>query len=252
MAMNDSTPLVTIIIPFYNDPFVTEAIESALRQTYQPLEIIVINDGSNREAERLLPYAGRIHVLGKSNGGTATALNHGFRYASGEYVAWLSSDDRFMPDKVERQLRDMLERGLGISHTAFRVIDERGNREAEPVKLEVASMADFYRLFLNGNPVNGCTVMMKKSLFEQIGGFREVHRFTHDYDLWVRTFMAGFPLGYLDEPLTEYRRHPAMGTVRHQKAAEREIKSLLKEYRPRIQGLLTSMEPPARSRRKRP
>jgi teichuronic acid biosynthesis glycosyltransferase TuaG len=250
MAMSDNKPLVTIVIPFYNDPYISEAIESALRQTYQPIEIIVVNDGSDRETERLLPYAGRIHVLGKINGGTATALNHGFRYASGEYVAWLSSDDRFLPDKVERQLRDMLERGLSISHTAFQLIDERGQRETESVKLRIATMADFYRLFLNGNPVNGCTVVMKKSLFEQIGGFREAYRFTHDYDFWVRTFMAGFPLGYLDEPLTEYRRHQAMGTIRHQKAIEREFQMIVKEYRPRIQRLLNVLGPPTRSGRR--
>lgn len=248
--MSENKPLVTVVIPFYNDPFITEAIESALRQTYQPLEIIVINDGSVRETELLLPYAGRIHVLGKANGGTATALNHGFRHASGEYVAWLSSDDRFLPDKVERQLRDMRERGLSISHTAFKVIDERGQAETEPVKLTVASMADFYRLLLNSNPVNGCTVMMKKSLFELVGGFREVYRFTHDYDFWVRSIMAGFPLGYLNEPLTEYRRHPAMGTMRHQRAAEREFETLLKESRPWIKRLLTALEPSV-SRRKR-
>ncbi|TFE27847.1 glycosyltransferase family 2 protein [Cohnella luojiensis] len=241
--MSGNKPLVTIVIPFYNDPFVTEAIESALGQTYQPLEIIVVNDGSDREAERLLPYAGRVHVLGKSNGGTATALNHGFRYASGEYVAWLSSDDRFLPRKVECQLRDMRARGLSISHTAFEVIDEQGRREKEPVKMTFASMADFYRTFLNANPVNGCTVMIKKSLFERLEGFRETYRYTHDYDFWVRSFMAGFSLGYLDEPLTEYRRHSAMGTMRHQKAIEREFKALVKEYRPRIQGLLNALEP---------
>jgi teichuronic acid biosynthesis glycosyltransferase TuaG len=250
MAMSDNKPLVTIVIPFYNDPFVTEAIESALLQTYQPLEIIVVNDGSDRETERLVPFAGRIHVLEKGNGGTATALNHGFRYAAGEYVAWLSSDDRFLPDKVERQLRDMLNRGLSISHTSFRIIDERGQQDKEPVELAVSSMVDFYRLFLSSNPVNGCTVMMKKSLFNQIEGFREIYRFTHDYDFWVRSFMAGFPLGYLNEPLTEYRRHPAMGTNRHRKAIEREFEMLLKEYRPRIQQLLTALEPPAGSGRR--
>ncbi|WP_373229475.1 glycosyltransferase family 2 protein [Cohnella sp.] len=248
--MSVNKPLVTIVIPFYNDPFVTEAIESALRQTYKPLEIIVVNDGSDRESERLVPYTGRIHVLGKSNGGTATALNYGFRNASGEYVAWLSSDDRFLPNKVERQLRDMQERGLSISHTAFRVMDERGQQETDSVKLANASMAGFYRLFLDSNPVNGCTVMMRKSLFEQLEGFREVYRFTHDYDFWIRTITAGFPIGYLAEPLTEYRRHQAMGTIRHQKAAEREFETLIKEYRPRILRLLAALEPPTRSRRK--
>ena len=78
-------PKVTIVIPFYNDPYVREAVDSALLQTYENLEIIVVDDGSTSHSDKLDSYGERIYYLGKANGGTASALNYGFRYASGDY-----------------------------------------------------------------------------------------------------------------------------------------------------------------------
>jgi teichuronic acid biosynthesis glycosyltransferase TuaG len=240
------TPCVTVVIPFYNDPYVGEALESVLAQTYGDVELIVVNDGSTREAERLLPYEGRAYVLGKANGGTASALNHGFRYASGEYVAWLSSDDRFMKEKVEKQLRHMEATGSWISHTAFRHIDERGEAEGKAVHLHFESMYRFYESFLQANAVNGCTVMMRKALFERLGGFNEALPFTHDYDFWLRSILSGYPMSYLDEPLTEYRRHRAMGTIRHRGEIEKEFRRVAEGYRERVRRLLAALEPPGR------
>ncbi|MCC3377296.1 glycosyltransferase [Cohnella sp. REN36] len=244
--MSGTHPTVTAVIPFYNDPFVGEAVESALAQTYPAMEIIVVNDGSTREAERLLPYRGRIHELGKANGGTATALNHGFRLASGTYVAWLSSDDRWAKDKIAKQVDFMERSGAWISHTGFRWMDERGKPERRAVWLEFENMHDFYKSFLKSNAVNGCTVMMRKSLFDQLGGFDERLPFTHDYDFWLRAILGGYPLSYLPDALTDYRRHPAMGSIRHKAEIEREFQAVSLRYRDEIARLLTALRPPAR------
>lgn len=98
---------VSIIIPFYNCQYVEKAIESALNQTYQNIEVIVVDDGSTKYIERITPYLDSIHYIQKKNGGTASALNTGIRYATGEYFAWLSSDDLFKPDKISKQLKFM-------------------------------------------------------------------------------------------------------------------------------------------------
>jgi len=221
---------VTIVIPFYNDPYVEEAVESALAQTHRSVEIIVVDDGSVRHAERLKPYKGRIHYVGKANGGTASALNHGFRLASGRYIAWLSSDDRFYPLKVERQLAAMEAAGAWIGHTAFDVIDGEG-RVTKPFISPPGDRLDvFYRSFIDGNPVNGCTVMMRKELFVRLGGFDDRLPFTHDLDFWYRAMLAGYPLHYVNEPLTAYRMHGNMGTVRHRPAIEAEVKETFGRY----------------------
>ncbi|SFA93500.1 Glycosyl transferase family 2 [Cohnella sp. OV330] len=237
-------PKVTAVIPFFNDPYIGEAVESVLAQRIDGLEVIVVDDGSTREAWRLHRFQGRIHVLGKANGGTASALNHGFRMARGEYVAWLSSDDRWLPGKLERQVEHMERTGSSISHTAFRTIDAAGVPSSKPVRLAFESRYDFYRSLLRSNAINGCTVMMRKALFEQLGGFDEGAVFTHDYDLWVRATLAGYPPTYLNEPLTEYRKHAGMGTIRHQGEAEAEFMATAAKYRGSLVRLLTALRPP--------
>lgn len=233
-----SQPTVTVVVPFYNDPYLPQALESALAQTYRPLEIIVVNDGSTREMELLACYEGRIRILHQKNGGTANALNAGFRSAKGQYVAWLSSDDRFRPDKIERQVRWMSESGHSISHTAFWRMNGDGETERGPVALREDSMVDFYRSMLESNTVNGCTVMMTKALFVRMGGFSERLTYTHDYELWLRTILAGFPIGYLNVPLTEYRIHSGMGSLRHGESIHREIDDLRKTVLPRLEHLI--------------
>ena len=231
----------TIVIPFYNDPYVAEAVESALGQTHPSVEVIVVDDGSTEHAELLKPYLDRIHYIGKANGGTPSALNAGFRLASGRYVAWLSSDDRFRPEKIARQMAAMEAAGAWIGHTAFAVIDAEGRVTNPLVSLAGGGIDRFYRAFTDGNPVNGCTVMMRKELFERLGGFDEGLPYTHDLDFWYRAMLAGFPFHYLGEPLTEYRMHDAMGTVRHREAIRSEVEATFAKYAGRWSAFLRNL-----------
>ncbi|HBU85992.1 MULTISPECIES: glycosyltransferase [Paenibacillus] len=224
-------PRVSIVIPFYNCPYVPQAIQSALNQTYTDVEIIIVNDGSTRHAELLQPYLPYIYVLGKSNGGTASALNHGIRHASGDYIAWLSSDDLLYPDKIRHQVEFMQRENVLISHTNFNYINEHSavtklNGGADPVP-----EPDWLRLFVNGNPVNGCTVMIRKDLFSAVGLFDELLPYTHDLDLWMRILLNGYRFPYLNESLTAYRRHGGMGTVRHADSIGREASMVWSRYR---------------------
>jgi glycosyltransferase involved in cell wall biosynthesis len=242
--LSGGKPKVSVVVPFYDDPYIGEALDSVLFQTYrEAVELIVVDDGSLRENWRLQPYASRAVIVSKPNGGTASALNVGFRRASGAYVAWLSSDDRFLPRKLEEQLRYMQTTGAWVSHTAFRTIDERGRSTGNPVRIHFDSMLRFTESFLEGNVVNGCTVMMRKELFDRLGGFDEALPYTHDYDFWVRSLLAGYPIVYLDRPLTEYRRHSRMGSVRHREEIERELRAVSASHRHRLERLLQAMAP---------
>ena len=115
-------PKVTVVIPFYNCRYIAHALESVLQQTYRPIEIIVVDDGSNEHVELLQPYKTHIRYIRKSNGGTATALNAGIQAASGDYIAWLSSDDVFYKDKVAKQLDFMLANQAVFSFTDYDVL----------------------------------------------------------------------------------------------------------------------------------
>ncbi|MET3548802.1 glycosyltransferase involved in cell wall biosynthesis [Paenibacillus favisporus] len=235
-------PLVTIVIPFFNDPYVEQAVESALSQSYKPIEIIVVDDGSTQHAERLAPYKSHIHYLGKANGGTASALNHGIRHASGEYIAWLSSDDLFYRDKINNQVLFMLERNAWISHTNFNYIDMHNQITQFRAGVVFQRPVEFYRCFLNANPVNGCTVMMRKELFCHVGLFNEALPYTHDLDFWGKVIQAGFPFPYLDEPLVGYRWHPGMGTLRHREAINHEYAATQERVRSAIRPIVAAME----------
>ncbi|WP_308635510.1 glycosyltransferase [Paenibacillus silvisoli] len=234
-------PKVSIIIPFYNDPYVDQAIVSALYQTYPNIEIIVVDDGSTRHQEAITPYRSRIHYIGKQNGGTGSALNHGIAMASGKYVAWLSSDDRFLPEKIARQVAYMEQTGARICHTDYHVMNEHGaiTQYAQAVKYHSAKA--FITGIRHGCPVNGCTIMMTKELFQDIGGFNETLPYTHDYDLWIRVLLCRVDFHFLNEPLTVYRRHSQMGTVRNFDTVLREANGVNARYAQLLDQLLASM-----------
>ena len=104
---------VSIIIPVYNGSnFIKQSIKSAINQTYKNIEIIVVNDGStdNGRTENIVKEFGdKVRYICKKNGGVASALNLGIKEATGEYISWLSHDDIYKPNKIEKQI-EMLEK----------------------------------------------------------------------------------------------------------------------------------------------
>lgn len=234
-------PKVTIVIPFYNDPYVDQAITSALNQTFPNIEIIVVDDGSTQHADKIHPFTNRVFYLSKANGGTATALNHGIRAASGEYIAWLSSDDMFYPHKLAVQIPYMLERRASICFTSFDYINAHGQVIEHNVGPLIPNMQSFYRLLLNGNPINGCTVVARKDLLLQAGLFNEALLYTHDYDLWLRLITSRIDFHYLNQPLLQYRRHEQMGTVKHRPVIEQESRFTQSRYAHLLKSCLESL-----------
>lgn len=111
MKENKNLPLASIVIPVYNGAdYLKEAVDSALGQTYPNCEVIVVNDGSadgGRTERAALSYGDRIRYFSKENGKVSTALNLGLKNMRGEYFAWLSHDDVFYADKIEKQIQAM-------------------------------------------------------------------------------------------------------------------------------------------------
>lgn len=223
-------PKVTVIIPFYNCSYVQQAVESALAQTYPEMEVIVVDDGSTEHMGLLNPYIDRIRYIRKINGGTASALNAGIREAKGDYIAWLSSDDYYLPNKTARQISFMLERGAWISSTNFNFVNDLNVILMEAPNFSFSSNVELLDRLKMECPINGCTIMMKRQLLEKVGLFNEMIKYTHDYDMWCRVVIAGYEFHYLHDILLHYRYHPNMGTLKHKDALKREFGTLQAIY----------------------
>ncbi|MFC3748106.1 glycosyltransferase family 2 protein [Paenibacillus sp. GCM10012306] len=228
---------VSVVIPFYNCPYVDQALDSVLAQSYTDIEIIVVDDGSTIHVEKLAPYMGSILYIRKENGGTASALNQGIKAATGGFFAWLSADDVFHPDKIGRQLEMLQSSGLSFNHTAYYCINERGERLSEAVNIPFVNRKQLLETMMNGCTVNGSSVLMDMDIFRKLGLFNEAYLYTHDYELWLR-LLPYYELSFIETPLLNYRVHEAMGSVVHSEPQRREIKRLQAKYRMQILRLL--------------
>ncbi|WP_191560574.1 glycosyltransferase family 2 protein [Metabacillus idriensis] len=235
------TPKVSIIIPFYNCAYVDQAVQSALNQTYENIEIIVVDDGSTAFVEKLGPFLGEIYYIKKENGGTATALNTGIQTASGDYIAWLSSDDYFLPDKISKQLSFMLDHQAEASFTNYDYVDKDFNIILPSNGPKISSAEDVYEEFMKWNTINGCTVLLKKEIFEQLGYFNPDFRFTHDYEMWFRILLGGYKFYYLDEVLLKFRAHEDSGSAKNQAKIHKEIAVVENHYRPLLKKYIKKM-----------
>ncbi len=230
-------PKVTIVIPVYNgEDYLSEAIDSALSQTYPNIEVLVVNDGSNDggATERVAQsYGSRIRYLSKPNGGVASALNLGIAQMQGEYLSWLSHDDLYDPNKVEHQINAILAMGgdRTIVYSNYCVFGE----DVAPRAISLARIQpEQFRYWITAeNTLHGCTLLIPRSAFVECGRFDETLRTTQDYDLWFR--MAGkFRFVLLPEVLVRARNHAAQGTRKLSDTVVIECNALLGNFVDRL------------------
>jgi len=182
-------PKVSIVIPVYNgSKYLAEAIDSALAQTYNNIEILVINDGSNDDGatERIAKsYGDKIRYFTKKNGGVATALNLGIKNMSGEYFSWLSHDDLYYPDKIEKQVKFLstLDNKEVFLYSNYSVLRDG---KIVPVIHNHEMLVRKGKYSLLRGCVNGITVFIPKKILENTGEFNPELRVTQDYDYWSR------------------------------------------------------------------
>lgn len=196
---------VSVIIPVYNRiNWAIESIESVLAQTHTNFEVLVIDDGSTDDISELTDICKkdkRIKYFRKENEGPAAARNLGIKKASGEYIAFLDSDDLFMPDKIETQLKFMLENDRLFSHTSYQKINEQGEYTSN-----VNSGAFSGQLFpqiINYCPIAMPTVMGRTSLFQK-NLFPENIKSGEDFCLWISVASKNL-IGGINKELSQVR-----------------------------------------------
>ena len=230
-------PKVSIIIPVYNGAnYLADAIESAFEQTYDNIEVIVVNDGSTDDGatERVAQRFGEcIRYISKPNGGVATALNRGIAEMTGDYFSWLSHDDLYEPSKIAVQV-DAL---VGMSDPRQCVLysdwvaftDDPQSTWPGAAVFPHVEPKDFRRFITTQNILHGCTLLIPQRAFEEHGGFNPELRTTQDYDLWFR--MAS-TLRFVHQPVTlvKARSHPEQGSLHLAELALQECDELLKGF----------------------
>lgn len=181
--------MVSVIIPTYNrETLVVRSVGSVLTQTYENLELHLIDDGSQDNTKRAVaPFFpdSRFHYHYQPNQGQSVARNLGIEKSKGNLIAFLDSDNYWLPDKLRLQT-DFLNQnnGFDILYSSGVVVDENGNRlNRPPVKRHTGKILG---QLLQGNFISNNTVLVKRYCFEEMGGFDEGLRVAEDYDLWLR------------------------------------------------------------------
>lgn len=225
-------PLVSIIIPVYNGSnFLGEAIESALRQTYKKIEVIVVNDGSTDHgltAKIAEKYLDKIIYLEKANGGVATALNFGIQYMKGGFFSWLSHDDLYLPNKIADQVRCLAALPAPARSIIYGDYAFFENDPSQAVSINLGSRyPDEFRLYITReNTLHGCTLLIPRNALVREGGFNPTLLTTQDYDLWFR-MAKRYKFFHLSSIGVLSRRHVAQGSNRFRHSVNKECDDLL-------------------------
>lgn len=197
--------LVSIVMPAYNASSVLrDTVTSVQRQTYAHWELLVVDDCSKDAtrsiAEEYSVCDSRIRLICLSqNSGPAGARQAAISAANGRFIAFLDSDDLWLPNKLERQLRFMQGRGAAFSFTAFRRTSANGSRVGRIVHVPPKLT---YRQLLGNTAIATSTAMIDVGL---TGPFKMVKTYYDDFALWLDITRRGFPAFGLDEDLMRYR-----------------------------------------------
>lgn len=220
-------PKISIVIPAFNaSNYLAEAIDSAMTQTYTNFEIIVVNDGSVDDGATraiALSYGDKIRYFEKENGGSSSALNFGIANMTGEWFSWLSHDDLYTPNKLEKQIEyinslkvEKSELPKHIFFSASDLVDANGKiiracniKQAQKLKEEIESLP--YNGYLIAEPTkylfHGCSCLVHREAFATLGAFDEKLRLLNDADMWYRLYTANYKVHYFPEPLVKGRVH---------------------------------------------
>ncbi len=205
---SEPQPLVSIVTPSFNQAqFLEKTIQSVLSQSYRNIEYIVVDGGSTDGSREIIErYADRLRAwISEPDNGQSDAINRGFRLASGGILAWLNSDDTYLPDAVEQAvayLNAHPETGLVYGHAYY--VDATGARIAE----YPSGITNHKGLRRGVNTIPQQSTFFRRKVWEMVGPLDPSLFYAMDYDLWVR-ISAVTPIAYLPRPLAHFRIHDA-------------------------------------------
>jgi glycosyltransferase involved in cell wall biosynthesis len=230
---------VTVIIPTYNRAhLIGRALESVSQQTLAPGEVIVVDDGSEDTTRDIIreEYPG-VTCLHQANRGVSAARNAGIRAACGQFIAFLDSDDAWMPEKLSEQVQALRQSGLQVCHT-----DEKWMRDGSELKQldkHTRNGGWIYAKCLPLCAMSPSSVMLDRGVFSEVGMFDESLPACEDYDMWLRV-CARYEVSLVAAPLvTKYGGHADQLSRKHWGMDRFRVLSLEKML---VHGQLESLE----------
>lgn len=221
---------VSVVIPVFNgEKYIEATLEGVFGQTHPDIEVIVVDDGScDATLDILSRYGDRVRVIQQQNSGSAAARNRGLQEATGDWIAFVDADDIWLPEKLEKQLREC---GTVVwSHTSsvFMGGVNDGKRDSD---FTVKQQGNVLAALACGNFIVTSTVLAKRQALLDAGGFDVSLRSIQDWDLWMR-LAAKHELGYLDQALTRYRVHSSSASRSTRKTLPNHMKVIDKIFAP--------------------
>lgn len=202
-------PKISIIIPTYNrEDYIADTIQSVLEQTYKDFEVIVVDDGSTDNTKsKLEKFGSKIKLIEQKNSERAIARNNGVKQSSGEYIAFVDSDDIWVKNKLEKQI-EILENNKDIilTYSSCLRINQNGSKIKPAERQKQGYSGLLFEKLLIRNFITSPTPLLRRKNFEQIEGFKSKYIPYEDWEFWIRLSTLGKFL-FIPTPLAYYRIH---------------------------------------------
>jgi glycosyltransferase involved in cell wall biosynthesis len=212
--------LISVILPVYNgESYIEDSIRSILGQTHQNFELIIINDGSTDNSDKIIKgflKSNKILYQSRENKGLAQTLNDCIRLSSGDYIARMDQDDISLPKRLELQLSFIQKNNIDICGSNYQIIDEKGN-----ITKNVKSYKNNIEIILSAMmvPFIHPSVMCRNIFKEKNIFYDNNYKIeAEDYDLWIKMFKQNIRFGNINETLISYRiLKTSMSRINHDK-----------------------------------
>ena len=237
--MDCDTPLVSVVVPTFDRAhLIVEALESVYSQSYRPIELVVVDDGSKDHTcdvvERWM--AGHrddfffARLLKQENRGGNPARNYGIREARGEFVAFLDSDDRWHAGKLQKQMEFVrADELVGAVYCGLQSWFAEENRVVVPSPRDYPSGRILNQMLIHDVTAPTSCYLVRRSVFDQVGLFDEELQARQDWDMWLR-IAAAFKIVAVPEVLVDYREHSGVRTASNPQKEIQAYRMIMQKY----------------------
>jgi glycosyltransferase involved in cell wall biosynthesis len=204
--------MISILIPIYNTPirFLNECFDSIENQTFKEYEVIIVNDGSNKETSDFLSTLNnRYQIFHKDKSGISEALNFGIERCNYNIVARMDGDDIMLPNRLQKQYQYLKENDIDILGSQMELFGMQNGITKHTLEIprDIMVRSDWF--------MNHPTIMFKKDLIVNLGGYNSDFDGLEDLELWCRALWKRYTLKNLPDILVKHRRHNDNATVKN-------------------------------------